>query len=69
MKITLECPHAHYDQNMRIRCTVADDRLCAHQYFKACKGWWALTDQAKDCPMRGGLKDAGETDQVNSDQL
>lgn len=52
MKLELTCPQARYDAQMRIHCKAADDDLCAHQRFKACKGWWALTDQAEKCPMR-----------------
>lgn len=53
MKLTLECPKAQYDTEMRIRCLAADGGLCAHQRFRQCKGWCVLTGQAKDCPARG----------------
>lgn len=52
MKITLECPYAkHESVTMRVRCTKTKN-YCAHQYYKRCKGWWALTDTARDCPAR-----------------
>lgn len=51
MKIDLSCPHAHYGERMRLDCKIAD-APCGHQYFKACKGWWALTPAAERCPLR-----------------
>lgn len=51
MKIKLECPNAEYVEGMKIHCKAVKGR-CAHVYFKACKGWWALTPQAARCPMR-----------------
>ena len=51
MKLTLECPYARYDAQMRISCAKAKD-LCAHQRYKPCKGWCVLTDQAGSCPAR-----------------
>ena len=51
MKIELSCPHAEYRAGMRIWCK-ATGQLCAHVFFKSCKGWWALTPQAARCPMR-----------------
>ena len=53
MEIKLNCPHAEYRDGMRIYCTKAES-LCGHQYFKRCKGWWALTDKALNCPLRKG---------------
>ena len=51
MKLTIECPKARYGEGMVIYCD-RDDQPCGHQYFKSCKGWFALTDGAKSCPMR-----------------
>jgi hypothetical protein len=51
MKITLNCPHAEYISGMRINCKKIKN-LCPHVYFKACKGWWALTPQADRCPVK-----------------
>lgn len=56
MKLTLNCPRASYDAQMRIRCAAAGD-LCGHQRFKPCKGWCVLTDQAGKCPLREGKED------------
>lgn len=57
MKVRLSCPQAVYGDGMKIICTKTG-RLCAHQFFKRCKGWWALSDQAERCPVR--LKARGE---------
>ena len=51
MEIRLECPYAYYGDRMRIMCKKAGG-LCAHQYFKQCKGWFALTKAAGECQMR-----------------
>ena len=51
MTPTLTCPFAKYISGMRIACTRADD-LCAHQRYCMGKGWFVLTDQAGDCPVR-----------------
>ena len=58
MKIKLECPHASYGAGMKIRCAKLDGGLCPHQYFRSCKGWWALTDRARECPMKREEKKA-----------
>lgn len=52
MKLTLICPNASYDPEMRIRCSKAQGGPCGHQYFKRCKGWWALLGTADRCPLR-----------------
>lgn len=52
MKIELSCKYAEYDSRMRIRCRKAEGELCAHQYFKRCKGWCVLTEGAGSCPLR-----------------
>ena len=52
MKLVLTCPKAKYGPDMMIICT-HDGQPCAHQYFKSCKGWWALTPGADRCPVRG----------------
>ena len=51
MKLTLSCPFAFYTEGMRIRCS-RNDKYCGHQYFKRCKGWYALSPQAARCPLR-----------------
>lgn len=51
MKVPLECPEASYGEGMRVQCRKLGG-LCVHQYFKRCKGWWALTDTAGRCPVR-----------------
>jgi hypothetical protein len=50
MKLTLSCPRASYDREMRITCSAGG--LCGHQRYKPCKGWCVLTDQAGRCPLR-----------------
>lgn len=60
MKLTLECPNAEYQADMTIRCKKAGD-ICAHQYFKACKGWWALSDGAATCALRKEQEDGQRT--------
>lgn len=55
----LECPHARYRSGMRIYCTKCGD-YCGHVYWKACKGWWALTANATRCPLRKGGDDHGK---------
>lgn len=60
MKIALSCPHAEYRDGMRVFCT-RGGTYCGNQYFKACKGWWALTANAARCPLRkGGIGDGGD---------
>ena len=51
MKLTIECPRARYGEGMVIYCD-KDGQPCAHQYFKRCKGWYVLSDGAKQCPIR-----------------
>lgn len=51
MEVKLECPHGEYRDGMRIFCKKADN-YCGNQYFKRCKGWWALNDNARKCPLR-----------------
>lgn len=51
MKIPLSCPHASYRSGMRIWCAKTGS-WCGNQYFKQCKGWWALTERAALCPIR-----------------
>lgn len=48
----LSCPHASYGEQMKIRCSRSGGAPCAFQYFKACKGWWALRPNAEDCRLR-----------------
>lgn len=52
MKLTLSCPHASYGPDLRIRCGKADNAPCGHQYYKRCKGWWALLETAARCLLR-----------------
>lgn len=52
MKIQLSCPHARYGEQMKIRCSRQDGAPCAFQFFKACKGWWALRPAADQCLLR-----------------
>ena len=51
MKLTLACPYAKYNSEMQIICSKLAGP-CAHQFYRECKGWWALTQQAADCPAR-----------------
>ena len=51
MKLTLSCPLAKYDGQMRIICTKRG-YYCGNSYFKRCKGWWVLTESAGQCPLR-----------------
>lgn len=51
MKIKMSCPYAKHDERMRIICTKRGG-LCGNQYFRSCKGWWALTVSADACPIR-----------------
>ena len=69
MKPVLTCPHARYIAEMRIYCDAAGD-LCGNQYYKQCKGWWALNPNADRCPVRrrsDGTRNA--TDQDRGDGL
>ena len=56
MKLTIACQNGKYDSQMRIICK-RDGLPCAFQYFKSCKGWWTLTDGAKDCVIRKEWRD------------
>jgi len=51
MKIPLSCPQAEYKEGMRIWCKAAGN-WCGNQYFKRCKGWWALNERAAACPLK-----------------
>lgn len=57
MKVTLECPHAEYRDDMRIYCTKAQ-HWCGNVYFKRCKGWWVQNDAARQCPLRRTAEDS-----------
>lgn len=52
--VQLSCPWAVYTDGMKIRCTrgPGERTMCGFQYFKRCKGWWALTDAAGRCRLR-----------------
>lgn len=54
----LACPYAEYTDGMKIDCGLMGGR-CGHQRFKPCVGWWVLTDQARDCTIREGVKSRG----------
>ena len=61
---TLSCPYACYTDGMKILCTragTAGRTMCGYQYFKRCKGWWALTDGAGRCKLRNLPEDGGNT--------
>jgi len=51
MKLTPTCPVGKYRSDMKIVCT-KDNMLCAFQFFKQCKGWWANTESAAKCLKR-----------------
>lgn len=51
MKPTLECPNAEYRAGMKIYCKKTDS-FCGNAYYKRCKGWWVLTENAQHCPLR-----------------
>lgn len=55
MKVLPTCPVGKYDNRMKIICTL-DDKPCAFQYYKQCKGWWANTESAGKCLKREGEK-------------
>ena len=55
--LKLSCPQAYYSDGMRIRCAQSKG-YCGYQYFKRCKGWWALTEAAGRCKLRS-LPDGG----------
>lgn len=44
----IACPHAKRTQGA-ILCKAREDKPCLHQYFKPCKGWWALRGSALSC--------------------
>lgn len=56
MKVDLECPHAEYRDGMKVYCRKVEN-WCGNAYFKTCKGWWALTPRAAQCPLRKENKD------------
>ena len=67
MKINMKCPHAkHEPGTMRILCEKMSG-YCAHQFFKSCKGWWALTEMADRCPVWDDIKEVsdGQDDQTD----
>ena len=51
MRVTLECPMAEYRAGMKIYCKKTNS-FCGNAFYKRCKGWWALTEKAKRCPLR-----------------
>ena len=58
----LTCPHARYIEGMRIYCDAANG-LCGNVFYKQCKGWWALNENAERCPLRRRDHD-GQTDKA-----
>ncbi len=51
MELKLSCPCASYRPDMRIACGKTLS-YCGHAYFKRCKGWWVLSENAARCPLR-----------------
>ena len=51
MKVPIGCPEGEYRDGMRIWCRKAKG-WCGNQFFKRCKGWWALNERAAACPLR-----------------
>lgn len=51
MVVKISCPHGEYRAGMRIFCKKANT-WCGNQYYKRCKGWWALNEHAENCPLR-----------------
>ena len=51
MKVPIGCPEGEYRAAMRIWCRKAKG-WCGNQFFKRCKGWWALNERAAACPLR-----------------
>ena len=51
MQVKTDCPFGKYGAGMKILCT-KDENLCAFQYFRSCKGWWANTESAAGCLKR-----------------
>lgn len=48
----MPCPHARHEPGtMRVLCDKAAV-YCGNQYYKSCKGWWVLNDNAARCPLR-----------------
>lgn len=65
MTLKLDCPRGKYGAGMAIYCE--DGKPCAHQYFKRCKGWYVLSDGAKNCPIRKERENgAGDTATAHS---
>ena len=60
MKIKLDCPFAKHGDLMRVYCNKQDGKLCLFQYFRNCKGWWANSPSAKQCPIRKEGKENAE---------
>lgn len=60
MKIGLNCPHAMYDEKMMIFCT-KDEDVCVHQRFKPCKGFYVLTPDSEECPVRDDMQAKGDS--------
>ena len=50
----LTCPNAKYGAGMVIWCKYTGN-VCAHQYYKKCKGWYVESEGAKTCPGREKL--------------
>lgn len=56
MNIKLDCPHAEHGNMMRVYCKKTGE-VCAFQYFKSCKGWWANSPSAANCLIRKEKED------------
>lgn len=68
MKLTLTCPYARYDGEMRIMCKKAEGP-CAHQRWKPCKGWAVLTEGADKCPVKEAKADGDKAGPVKAGRV
>ena len=60
--LQLACPYAYYTNGMKILCSHESSRgmtYCGHQYYRRCKGWWALNEAAARCKLRQHPADNG----------
>ncbi len=48
---SLSCPQAAARSGEPIRCEKTGNP-CGFQYFKRCKGWWTMSDNAAGCRLR-----------------
>ena len=55
----LLCPEAEYRQineESRVFCRKRQD-ICLYQWWKPCKGWWQMHEDAELCKFRNGGKE------------